>query len=98
MTLVNKYKETFTKLSKDIDKPTYLTTQDLVKNTTSWSTDVWALGSILLEIVMGCPLWIPLTSDNEPSSLRLACGDIVDSNGLLGCLPEERTYSAISNK
>lgn len=96
--MVNKYKETFTKVSKDTDVPTYLTAEDLEKNTTSWSTDVWALGSILLEIVMGCPLWIPHTNDKVPSSLRLACGTIIDSNGLLGCPPSKRTYITICNK
>jgi len=37
-------------------------TNDLNTTSTPWSYDMWALGAILLEIIVGFPLWLSLKS------------------------------------
>jgi serine/threonine protein kinase len=34
-------------------------TETYVEKSKSWSIDVWSLGIIVLEIVHGCPVWMP---------------------------------------
>lgn len=36
--------------------------EDLMSCMKPWSFDVWSLGTILLEILTGCPLWLSLKS------------------------------------
>jgi len=39
--------------------------EKLAKKTHPWSVDVWSLGCILTEIVIGVPLWLSLKCKNE---------------------------------
>ena len=50
---------------------------ELIRNTNPWSTDVWSLGVMVLEIVNGFPIW--LSTDTK---LRLSTGNFVFGHGL----------------
>ena len=42
-----------------------LTAEELVNNSEAWSLDVWSLGTILLELVSGFPVWMDLSGRLE---------------------------------
>lgn len=60
--------------------------------TKCWSTDVWSLGTILLEIVTGVPIWI-----HHHSHVRLATGNMIEAKGLLGLKSEDRDWCKIAD-
>ena len=43
----------------------YTKSEILAKETHPWSVDMWSLGCILTEIVIGIPLWLSLKCKNE---------------------------------
>ena len=53
--------------------------EDLMMCMKPWSFDVWSLGTILLEICTGCPLWLSLKSRMVTSS-----GKSIVGTGLFG--------------
>jgi len=53
--------------------------EDLMACLHPWSFDVWSLGSILLEILTGCPLWLSLKS-----RMITAQGKSIMGTGLFG--------------
>ena len=44
---------------------TYTKSEILAEETYPWSVDMWSLGCILTEIVIGVPLWLSLKCKNE---------------------------------
>ncbi len=48
-----------------ITEGTYTKSEILAEETYPWSVDMWSLGCILTEIVIGVPLWLSLKCKNE---------------------------------
>jgi dual specificity tyrosine-phosphorylation-regulated kinase 2/3/4 len=48
-----------------IDDGSYTKSEILADETHPWSVDIWSLGCILTEIVIGIPLWLSLKCKNE---------------------------------
>ena len=48
--------------------------EDLIGNSNSWSLDVWSLGTILLEIISGFPVWMDLKAKATLTSNKIRLG------------------------
>lgn len=46
---------------------------DVIMNSKPWSFDIWSLGSIILELALGAPLWLPYKCVAGDSAPHTAC-------------------------